>query len=285
MDVNRDEVRRQLREIDHESNRELPRFREALKRVFDRDAGVSDDAKAGLLGVPSRRTFFTVGGATVLGSAVMVGCSTAKKKQLTQTGTTETTAAVSTTTSPGSEETDAILLRTAQSIERLAVNTYATALKSGLVTTPEVVSALTLFQDQHSQHADAIASITTGIGEKPYDTANPFLDITVVTPGLTAAKDEASVLALATVLELTAAQTYTFAGGTFTTKDLREAIMTIGPTEARHLSLLYIFQDLNPVPIPFMATTSRTPDDSFIGPDGPVKIPEAPTTTTTAAAG
>jgi hypothetical protein len=113
MDVNRDEVRRQLREIDHESTRELPRFRESLKRIFDQDSGVSDEAKAGLLGVPSRRTFFTVGGAAVLGSAVMVGCSTAKKKQLTQTGTTETTAAVTTTTAPGSEETDAILLRTA----------------------------------------------------------------------------------------------------------------------------------------------------------------------------
>ncbi len=59
MDVNRDEVRRQLREIDREGTRELPRFREALKRVFDRDSGMSDDAKAGLLGVPSRRTFFT----------------------------------------------------------------------------------------------------------------------------------------------------------------------------------------------------------------------------------
>ena len=47
MDVNRDEVRRQLREIDHESTRELPRFRESLKRIFDHDSGVSDEAKAG----------------------------------------------------------------------------------------------------------------------------------------------------------------------------------------------------------------------------------------------
>ena len=284
MDVNRDEVRRQLREMDREGRREEPRFREALKRIFDRDSGASDEDKAGLLGVPSRRTFFTVGGATVLGSAVMVGCSTAKKKQLTQTGTTETTAAVTTTTAPGSEETDAILLRTAQSIERLAVETYASALTSGLVTTPDVVSAFTLFQDQHSQHADAIASITKGVGEEPYDEANPFLKITVVTPGLTAATDESDVLVLATALERTAAETYAYAGGTFTTTKLREAIMTIGPTEARHLSLLYIFQQVNPVPLPLMGTTDRTPDDSFIGPNGPVDIPEPPTTTTTAAA-
>jgi len=284
MDVNRDEVRRQLREIDQESTRELPRFRESLKRIFDRDSGVSDQAKADLLGVPSRRTFFTVGGAAVLGSAVMVGCSTAKKKQLTQTGTTETTAAVTTTTAPGSAETDVILLRTAQSIELLAVDTYTKALASGLVTTSSASEALALFKDQHQQHADAIASMTRGIGGEPYEKINEYLDILVVTPGLQAANDEASVLALATVLEKTAAETYTYAGGTFTTPDLRSAIMTIGPTEARHLALLYMLQDLNPTPVPFMATADRTPDDSFIGADGPVKIPDPPTTTTTAAA-
>ncbi|MGZ4785020.1 MAG: ferritin-like domain-containing protein, partial [Acidimicrobiales bacterium] len=241
------------------------------------------EAKAGLLGVPSRRTFFTVGGAAVVGSAVMVGCSTAKKKQLTQTGTTETTAAATTTTAPGSAETDAILLRTAQSIEALAVSTYDKALASGLVTTPSVSQAFTLFRDQHQQHADQIASITRGVGATPYTEPNTFLDITVVTPGLAAAADEDAVLALATVLEKTAAETYTYAGGTLTTTELRSAIMTIGPTEARHLSLLYILQDLDPTPVPFMATADRTPDDSFIGDNGPVKVPDAPTTTTTAA--
>jgi rubrerythrin len=284
MDVNRDEVRRQLREIDQESTRELPRFRESLKRIFDHDSGVSEEAKAGLLGVPSRRTFFTVGGAAVLGSAVMVGCSTAKKKQLTQTGTTETTGAVTTTTAPGSEETDAILLRTAQSIELLAVDSYTQALATGLVTTASVSDAFTLFKDQHQQHADAIASLARGAGVDPYEKKNLYLDITVVTPALQAATDEDALVAMATVLEKTAAETYTYAGGTFTTADLRSAIMTIGPTEARHLSLLYMLQQLDPTPVPFMATADRTPDDSFIGPDGPVKTPEPPTTTTTAAA-
>jgi hypothetical protein len=285
MDVNRDEVRRQLREIDQEGTRELPRFRESLKRIFDRDSGAGEETKAAMLGVPSRRTFFTVGGAAVLGSAVMVGCSTAKKNQLTQTGSTETTAAVTTTTAPGSEETDAILLRTAQSIELLAVDAYTKALASGVLTSASATDALTLFKDQHQQHADAIASLTRGIGEQPFTDPNPFLDITVVTPGLQAATDQNAVLALANVLEKTAAETYTYAGGTFTTPDLRSAIMTIGPTEARHLALLYMLQDLNPTPVPFMATADRTPDDSFIGPDGPVEIPDPPTTTTTAAGG
>jgi len=235
MDVNRDEVRRQLREIDQDGARELPRFRETLKRIFDADSSVGEEAKAGLLGVPSRRSFFAVGGAAVLGSAVMVGCGSAKKKQLTQTGTTETTSASTTTTAPGSEETD------------------------------------------------AISSMAKGIGAQPYDQPNTYLDILVVKPGLEAAADQDAVLALATVIEKTAAETYTYAGGTFTTADLRSAIMTIGPTEARHLSLLYILQDLDPTPVPFMATADRAVDDSFIGPDGPVKVPDAPTTTTTAA--
>jgi rubrerythrin len=283
MDVNRDEVRRQLREIDQEGARELPRFRESLKRLFDRDSGAGEDAKASMLGVPSRRTFFTVGGAAVLGSAVMVGCGSAKKKQLTQTGTTETTSASTTTTAPGSEETDAILLRTAQSIELLAVDTYTKMLGTGLLTTPSASDAISLFKDQHQQHADATASMTRGIGAEPYEKINDYLNIMVVTPGLQAATDETSLLTLASTIEKTATETYTYAGGTFTTPELRSGIMTIGPTEARHLSLLYMLLELDPTPVPFIATADRTPDDSFIGPDGPVKIPEAPTTTTTAA--
>jgi hypothetical protein len=285
MDVNRDEVRRQLREIDQEGREELPRLRQVLGRVFDRDSGVSPDVKAGLLGVPSRRSFLSFGGATVLGSAVLVGCGSTKKKQLTQTGTTETTSGSTTTTAPGDRDTDGVLLRTAQSIEVLAANAYGEALKSDLLTSSDVRDAFTVFQDHHQQHADAIAGFTRGEGFDVYEDANPYLEITVVTPGLEAATEEADLLALATVLEKTAAETYTYAGGVLTTTELRSGVMTIGPTEARHLSLLYLLQDVNPTPVPFMATADRAVDDSFIGPDGPVKIPEPPTTTTTAAAG
>ena len=85
---------------------------------------------------------------------------------------------------------------------------------------------------------------------------------------------------LAIIVENTAAQTYTQAGGIFTTAELRAAIMSIGATEARHLTVLYGVAAGNPVPLPFMPTRDAAPPDSYIGPNGPVK---EPTTTTTVA--
>ena len=290
MDVNRDEVRRQLRESQREHAEAVPRFRELLKRLFDHDSAVAADAKARLLGVPSRRSFLTIGGATVAGSAVLVGCATPKKKQLPVSGTTQPPNSSTTTTAPGSAETDLTLLRTAQSIEVLAITTYGAALVSGLLTVPAIVDAVTLFKSQHTDHAGLLASATRDLGGTPFDEANNFLDVEVVQPALTAAKAQdadtalTTLLTLATALENTAAQTYTLAGGVLTTPELRAALMSIGATEARHLTVLYGVQNLNPVPLAFMPTRNAAPEESFIGADGKTKEePVAPTTTTTAA--
>ena len=282
MDVNSDEVRRQLIESEREHAESIPRFRELLKRVFDQDSDVSVDAKARLLGVPSRRSFLTFGGATVAGSAILVGCATPKKKQLPVTGTTEPPPSSTTTTAPGSAETNLILLRTAQSIEVLAVATYETALKSGLLTTPAIVDAVTLFKSQHADHANLLASATRDLGGTPFATANNFLDVEIVQPGLAAATTQEQVVALATILEDTAAQTYALAGGVLTTPELRAAAMSIGATEARHLTVLFGVQNLNPVPVAFMPTRKSVPEEAYIGTDGKTKKePVAPTTTTT----
>jgi rubrerythrin len=284
MDVNRDEIRRQLAESEREHAEAVPRFREMLKRLFDHESGASADDKAALLGVPSRRAFLTFGGATVAGSAVLAACATPKPKQLAVSGTTEAPPASTTTTAPGSKETDLVLLRTAQSIEVLAVQTYDKALATGLVTTASVSDALKLFKSQHQDHADLLATATKNQGGTPYDTANIYLDVEVVTPALAAATDEASVVALGVTLENLAAQTYTKAGKVLTIPDLRAAIMSIGATEARHLTVLYGVQGTNQVPLPFMSTQGAAPPESYIGPDGPVTPdPVAPTTTTSAA--
>jgi hypothetical protein len=289
MDVNRDEIRRQLVESEHEHAEAVPRFRELLKRLFGGEGNgngngeVSAEAKAGLLGVPSRRSFLTVGGATVVGSAVLVGCATPKPKQLAVSGSTEAPPASSTTTAPSSATLDLTLLRTAQSIEVLAVNTYGTALKSGLLTTPSLIDMIKLFQSQHQDHAGLLASATRNQGGTPYDTANPYLDVEIVTPALAAATTEAAVVALGAILENTATQTYTLAGKALTTPDLRAALMSIGATEARHLTVLYGVQELNPVPLPFMSSQGGVPPEGYILKDGPATVPVPPTTTTSAA--
>ena len=278
MNIDRDEVRRQLSASKQDHAEAVPRFREALKRVFDGDGDAPSSAKAALVGVPSRRSFLTVGGAAVLGSAVLVGCGKSSKKTLAVSGTSVPEPSSTTTTAPGTKELDLTLLRTAQSIEVLAVQTYQQALDSNLLTTAGLADMIKLFQSQHTDHGGLLASATRDAGGTPYDTANPFLDVEVITPALAAATDEASIVKIAVILENTAAQTYVQAGGVLTTGDLRAAIMSIGATEARHLSVLYGVQAGNQVPLPIMPTRDAAPPDSYIGPNGPVKEPTPPTT-------
>ena len=279
MTINRDEVRRQLSASKQDQAEAMPRFREALKRAFDRDRGATEDEKAALLGVPSRRAFLTVGGAAVVGSAVLAGCVQPTKKVLPVSGTSIPDPSSTTTTAPGTKELDLTLLRTAQSIEVLAVQTYQKILDGGIVQTASTLDAMKLFQSQHNQHAGLLATTTTDNGGKPYDTANPYLDVEVITPALTAATTEAAVLKVAALLENTAAQTYTGAGGTFTTASLRGAILSIGAVEARHLTVLYTISQGNPVPLSLMPTHLAIPPVGYIGENGPVKEPVAPATT------
>jgi Ferritin-like domain len=283
MDVNRDEVRRQLAESRRDHAESMPKVREALKRLFDPDRPGSAHDKAGLLGLPGRRSFLTLGGATVLGSALLVACGKQPTNQIAQTGTTPPQPSSTTTTAPGSHAIDLTLLRTASSIEVLAINTYDTALKSGLLTTPDVKSAVELFKSQHEDHANLLYTATSDAGGDPYKLPNPYLSYEVVAPTLKTIKTETGVVLLATELENTAGQTYVMAGGVLTTPALRAAIMSIGTTEARHLTALYLLQGLVPVPLSIFSTAKATPPDSYIGPNGPVKPRDQLPTPTTAA--
>ena len=73
MDLNRDELRRELKAIDADNRAAMPRWYDALRQIVGGDTKMSTDEKAALLGVPSpsRRTFFKVGGVTIMGAAVL----------------------------------------------------------------------------------------------------------------------------------------------------------------------------------------------------------------------
>ncbi len=221
MDFNRDELRRQLVESKADHADSLPRFREALKQLFDPDRSVPTELKASLLGVPSRRSFLTVGGAAVAGSALLAACGQNPPNQIAQTGTTPQPPASTTTTAPGSPENDLVLLRTASSIEVLAIETYTKAISSGALTTADVKSAIELFRSQHQDHQQLLTTVTTDAGGEPYTDANLYLTYEVVDPTLKTVKTESDILALATTLENTAAQTYVYSGGVLTTQNLR----------------------------------------------------------------
>ena len=67
-DYNRDEVRREIRDIDATNRSVMTRWSNALQELINPDSKLSTDEKHALLGVPSRRGFFKIGGVTILGA-------------------------------------------------------------------------------------------------------------------------------------------------------------------------------------------------------------------------
>jgi hypothetical protein len=231
MDLHQDEVRRQLKAVDADHRTVMPRWRDALHRMLHGQTDLTTDEKAAVLGVPSpsRRQLFKVGGAAVLGAAVLAAC-----------GSDDDGKGAGPTTTAGGHGSgmDLPLARTAASLEQLAVDTYETAGKSGLVTTAAIASAATLFHDHHTAHRDALNSAIGSLGGQAVTEPNAAVYDAIVKPALDQARSEADVVALALQLELAAAQTYAFAGGALSTPDLRSTIMTIGGIEARHAAIL-----------------------------------------------
>ena len=75
-DLNRDELRRELKAIDADNRAVMPKWYDALRQIVGGGTKMSTDEKAALLGVPApgRRSFFKLGGATIMGAAVLAAC-------------------------------------------------------------------------------------------------------------------------------------------------------------------------------------------------------------------
>lgn len=210
-----------------------------------------------------RRSFITAGGAAIALSAFLVSCSR-KDKELIETGSMPKPADVTTTTAPGDADMDITLLRTLQSIELLASDTYATLLSSGLITTTAVTTAFEAFKAHHEEHAGMVAKWVTKAGGEPYDKANEYIKTQTIDPAAEALAAEADVLALAVEVENIAAQTYALAGGSLTTPALRQSAMSIGPSEARHMSVIYGLLATPQVPLPEMPTRDAAPKRALL---------------------
>jgi hypothetical protein len=236
MDLNRDELRRQLRGAEEDNRRATRQLREVLKRWTGGGAReVSVDDKAALLGVPSpgRRELFRVGGTLVLGAAVLAACGD-DGGDVADAGTTTTTATTGAT--GGGAAQDVVLARTAASVELVAVAAYQAAIDSGVVTTAAIADAAKLFQAHHREHAGALNAAVRDAGGAEVMEANAFIMSNVV-----AAADlssERAIVQFARSLEDTAASTYVFAAGALSQPALRQAIMAIGGVEARHVTAL-----------------------------------------------
>ena len=238
MDLNRDELRRRIRQTDAANQAAMPRWRSALQQLLQPDSTLTVDEKAALLGVPSpgRRQLFRVGGATILGAAVLAACGDDD-----DAGTAETGSAPTTTAGGGTEPNlDLTLAKTAVSIEQLAVAAYTTALDAGVLTDRAVADAAATFRDHHVAHADALNGVVTGAGQSAVTEPNAVLFDALVRPVLDAGPTQQSIVMLAYDLETAAVQAYAFAGVNLSTPELRSTIMTIGGVEARHAAILKV---------------------------------------------
>jgi rubrerythrin len=249
--MNHDDIRREARasQVDHE--RSMPVLRDAMNRFFDREQRTADETSAAMLGGLTRRNLFRVGGMGIAGAALLAACGSDKAAPAATTaaGTTlppttvagtmapTTTLAMAGTTAAAAMSGDVVILRTASSIEELAVAAYQIAIDSGLVKTAAVADAAKLFQSQHKEHSQLFQAATTKAGGTPFTMPNPAV-LAALKPKIDALKDEAGVLALALMLETAAAQTYQSNVGAVTDLALNKALMSVGGVEARHAAVL-----------------------------------------------
>jgi hypothetical protein len=241
MDINNDELRRELRDLDKEHREVMPKWRDSLMRLMD-DKETPTEAKADLLlGGFNRRRFMNLSGLALVGGAVLAACGSDKKKDAGST--TETTAAATATTAAsGGNKTDQTIARTAASLENFAVAVYDKAIMNAaaLKISDGVAKAAVLFKGQHEEHAKAFNAAATQLGGSPYTDPNPTA-AKAFESTIAALKTEQDVLKLAFGLEQIAAQTYQGVGMKLSTPMLRQTSMTVGGVEARHMAILAHF--------------------------------------------
>jgi hypothetical protein len=242
MDINHDELRRELRDLDKEHREVMPKWRDSLMRLLvdDKETPTEDKADV-LLGGFNRRRFMELSGLAVLGGTLLAACGTDKKKSESG-GATGGSATTATTAASATSKTDQTIARTAASLENFAVAVYDKAIMNAaaLKISAPVAKAATLFKSQHAEHASAFNAAATQLGGQPYTDPNPTAAKAFETQ-IAALKTEQDVLKLAFGLEQIAAQTYQGVGMKLSTPTLRQTAMTVGGVEARHMAILAHF--------------------------------------------
>jgi hypothetical protein len=250
MDINNDELRRELRDLDKEHREVMPKWRDSLMRLLVDDKETPTEDKADLLlGGFNRRRFMKLSGLAVAGGTLLAACGDDKKKEASG-GAAETT---TTTAASAASKTDQTIARTAASLEIFAVAVYDKAIMNAaaLKISDGVAKAAVLFKSQHDEHAKAFNAAATQLGGQPYTDPNPTAAKAFETQ-IAALKTEQDVLKLAFGLEQIAAETYQGVGMKLSTPMLRQTAMTVGGVEARHMAILAHFIT-PPMTVPAMA--------------------------------
>ncbi len=264
--MNHDHIRRVARDSELQQREAMPEFERALTRFLDRESRTEEETSAVLLNGLSRRSLFRIGGVTIAGAALLAACGSDGKSATTTLATTSPTTVPGTTgsTMPGTDTTmmttsdDIVWLRTASSLENLAVAAYQLGIDSGLVTTSAVADAAKLFQGHHQEHSQFFQAATKNLGGDPYTEANSVV-LASLQPTIDALKDEQGVLMLALTLERAAAATYQSGVGNLMDLTLNKALMSVGGVEARHAAVLAGVLAESPVPRSFGTTEGAVP--------------------------
>jgi hypothetical protein len=234
MDISNDFIRREAKESQVEHEASMKTMQRLVDRLFG-DRSESSFAKADFVtGGVNRRKFLQIGGLTVATAAVFAACGSDDSDDSASAGKESTTTMGD---SKGDSKGDITILRTASSLEVLAVDVYQKAIDSGLVKTAAVADAAKLFQSQHREHAALFQGATKKLGGEAMEKANPVVLQSLQGP-IAALKDETGVLQLALMLEQAAAATYQSTVGAFKDTTLNQAAMSVGGVEARHVAVL-----------------------------------------------
>jgi hypothetical protein len=180
-----------------------------------------------------RRRFLQAGGGALF-AAALAACTKSKPKA--QPGATTTTT-VTSTTAPGPTASDITLIRTAASLEALAVSVYQRAAAANLLKDPAALDATTLFLSHHMAHLQAMNALLTATEQQAVTDPNPAIE-KVFKPALAAARTQDDMVELLFTLEDAIGQTYVYAAGLLTTPEHRTTIMTVAGVHARQRALL-----------------------------------------------
>ena len=181
-----------------------------------------------------RRTLLRNGGIVVSMGALIAACG-ANRGGSTDPGRLGVAATVPQLDTPDIDDT--ILLRTAQSLEFLALEVYSAAAALGVMSNAETTLAQRC-ADDHTEHAAAIGALVSGLGSSEFTCANPFLMDRAVTPLLAAIEDgddpHRDIVALAHAIETLVSESYQAFVASLSDPELRGQALMLGAQEARH---------------------------------------------------
>jgi hypothetical protein len=263
MDISKDELRRELRDLDAEHRAVMPKWRDSLMRLLVDDKETPAEEKADvLLGGFNRRRFMRLSGLAVVGGTVLAACG---DEEETKGGTASETTATTAGAAGGGNKTDQTIARTAASLEIFAVAVYDKAITNAaaLKISDPIAKAAVMFKDHHDQHAKAFNAAAVQLGGQPYNDPNPTA-AKAFEAQIAALKTEQDVLKFAFALEQIAAQTYQGVGMKLSTPMLRQTAMTVGGVEARHMAILGHFtQPKTPVADKAFQPLDKAADSTF----------------------